>query len=82
MPRSRRPRRLRGPSNAPPPAGVPRATRTDARCRDGSDVTVHTLPDMGHSWPGAQVGGLADPDAGLVATELIWSFFAAHPRRT
>ncbi|WP_405094383.1 alpha/beta hydrolase family esterase [Micromonospora sp. NBC_01412] len=64
------------------PAGTPTASRTDARCADGSDVTVYTLPEMGHSWPGAPSGQLADPDAGLTATELIWDFFAAHPRRT
>ncbi|MGK5517893.1 hypothetical protein ACSNN9_00890 [Micromonospora sp. URMC 107] len=40
------------------------------------------MADMGHSWPGAPTGELAAPDAGLVATELIWDFFAAHPRRS
>lgn len=68
------------PGKRPPsPAGV---SRTDARCADGSDVTVWTLPDMSHSWPGATSGQLAAPDAGLVATDLIWAFFAAHSRRT
>ncbi|MGN9808006.1 alpha/beta hydrolase family esterase [Micromonospora sp. BQ11] len=61
--------------------GAKRISRTDAACADGSEVTVYTLPDMGHSWPGAPDGQLAAPDAGLVATELIWDFFAAHPRR-
>ncbi|MGC5330800.1 alpha/beta hydrolase family esterase [Micromonospora sp. DT62] len=76
-------RRLRcTPATGAPPAGAPRVTRTEARCGDGSDVTVYTLPDMGHSWPGAATGGLAAPDAGLVATELLWDFFAAHPRRS
>ncbi|MFG3697407.1 alpha/beta hydrolase family esterase [Micromonospora sp. NPDC047620] len=69
------------PASGRPPAGAAGVTRTDARCADGSDVTVYTLLDMGHSWPGAPAGQLADPDAGLVATELIWAFFAAHPRR-
>ncbi|MEU9824367.1 alpha/beta hydrolase family esterase [Micromonospora chersina] len=61
------------------PAGLSRA---DARCADGSDVTVWSLPEMGHSWPGATSGQLAAPDAGVSATDLIWEFFAAHPRRT
>ncbi|WP_446218388.1 alpha/beta hydrolase family esterase [Micromonospora sp. IBHARD004] len=61
------------------PAGI---SRTDARCADGSDVTVYTLPDMGHSWPGAASGQLAAPRTGVVATDLVWAFFAAHPRRT
>ncbi|RKF28181.1 alpha/beta hydrolase family esterase [Micromonospora globbae] len=63
------------------PGGAPGVTRTDARCADGSDVTVYTLPEMGHAWPGAATGQLADPDAGVSATDLIWEFFAAHPRR-
>jgi poly(3-hydroxybutyrate) depolymerase len=61
------------------PAGI---SRTDARCADDSDVTVYTIPDMGHSWPGATAGQLAAPRAGVVATDLVWAFFAAHPRRT
>ncbi|WP_233562856.1 alpha/beta hydrolase family esterase [Micromonospora musae] len=62
--------------------GAPGVTRTDARCADGSDVTVYTLPEMGHSWPGAAAGQLAAADAGVKATDLIWEFFSAHPRRS
>ncbi|MFE9688800.1 alpha/beta hydrolase family esterase [Micromonospora sp. NPDC005806] len=69
------------PVPAKSPAGRAGVTRADARCADGSDVTVWSLSDMGHSWPGATSGQLAAPDAGLVATDLIWEFFAAHPRR-
>ncbi|RKN43594.1 polyhydroxybutyrate depolymerase [Micromonospora endolithica] len=69
------------PKAAPRVPGPQRISRTDATCADGSDVTVYTLPEMGHRWPGARSGQLADADAGLVATELIWDFFAAHPRR-
>ncbi|MEU4679448.1 PHB depolymerase family esterase [Micromonospora sp. NPDC023737] len=64
------------------PTGAPGVTRTDASCADGSDVTVYTLPGMGHSWPGATSGQLADADAGVKATELIWKFFSARPRRS
>ncbi|MER7330204.1 MULTISPECIES: PHB depolymerase family esterase [unclassified Micromonospora] len=45
------------PASGAPQAGAAGVTRTDARCADGSDVTVHTLPDMGHSWPGARGAG-------------------------
>ena len=55
-------------------------TRAASRCADGSDVEVYTLPELGHSWPGATAGQLADSDAGLRATDVLWSFFAAHRR--
>jgi polyhydroxybutyrate depolymerase len=51
-----------------------------ARCADGSEVDVYTVEGMGHSWPGAKTGNMAAPDAGVVATDLVWRFFAAHPR--
>ncbi|MGN9774263.1 alpha/beta hydrolase family esterase [Micromonospora sp. H33] len=66
----------------PAAAPAPKVTRTDARCSDGSDVTVYRLAEMSHSWPGAPDGQLADPTAGVVATDLIWDFFAKHPRRS
>ncbi|WP_433788737.1 alpha/beta hydrolase family esterase [Actinoplanes sp. CA-252034] len=68
------------PQPAPPPAadGV---ERSSARCADGSDVEAYVVTDMGHSWPGAKSGELALPGAPIVATDLLWDFFAAHPRR-
>ncbi|WP_247662264.1 hypothetical protein [Micromonospora sp. U21] len=56
-------------------------TRTVAGCADGSDVNVYTIENMGHSWPGATSGQLAASAAGLSATDLMWEFFAAHPRK-
>ncbi|WP_410809787.1 alpha/beta hydrolase family esterase [Micromonospora sp. 067-2] len=56
-------------------------SQTVARCADGSEVSVHTITDMGHSWPGATSGQLAAPAAGLSATDLMWEFFKTHPRR-
>ena len=55
-------------------------TRTVTRCADGSEVDAYVLPDMGHTWPGAQTGTLAAPDAGLNATDVLWKFFKAQPR--
>jgi polyhydroxybutyrate depolymerase len=52
-----------------------------ARCADGSDIDVYTVEGMGHSWPGAAAGPNAAPDVGVVATDLLWRFFLAHPRR-
>ncbi|MEV7228674.1 PHB depolymerase family esterase [Polymorphospora sp. NPDC051019] len=66
------------PAPTSPAAGVEVSRST---CGDGSDVEVHLIENMGHAWPGARGEGLAAPDAGVVATELIWEFFAAHPRR-
>jgi polyhydroxybutyrate depolymerase len=62
------------------PSGRPAVERSSARCADGSDLEVYVVTDMGHSWPGAQQGQLALPDAPIVATDLLWDFFAAHPR--
>ncbi|MEU7608679.1 polyhydroxybutyrate depolymerase [Micromonospora sp. NPDC049204] len=67
--------------SSPKASGVPGVTHTLASCKDGSDVSVYTLPEMGHSWPGATTGSLADSSAGLSATDLMWEFFAAHPRK-
>jgi polyhydroxybutyrate depolymerase len=64
-----------------PPSPTPAATRSTARCADGSDVDVYVVTGMGHVWPGAKSGRLAGSDIPLVATDVIWEFFAAHPRR-
>jgi polyhydroxybutyrate depolymerase len=57
-------------------------TRSIARCRNGTDVVVYELADMGHAWPGGTSGGrLADPETPISATELLWEFFQRHPRR-
>ncbi|MFF3227524.1 alpha/beta hydrolase family esterase [Nocardia suismassiliense] len=55
-------------------------TRTTARCGDGSEVQVYRIPEMGHGWAGAAQGTLSEPDAGVNATDLLWEFFAAHPK--
>lgn len=54
------------------PKGIAHAT---LKCADGSAMSVYRLPDMGHAWPGARDGELADPEAGINATDLIWDFF-------
>jgi polyhydroxybutyrate depolymerase len=63
-----------------PPSGKKNVKRSSARCADGSDVEVYVVTDMGHSWPGAKKGQMAVPDAPIVATDILWDFFAAHPR--
>jgi polyhydroxybutyrate depolymerase len=66
---------------APAPAPAPQIRRTVARCADGSDVDVYVVPDMGHVWPGTGTGQFAVPNTPMNATDLVWEFFAAHPRR-
>jgi polyhydroxybutyrate depolymerase len=59
-----------------------RVVRLASRCRDGTDVVVYELADMGHARPAAAGdGAMAAPDAPESANELLWEFFAAHPRR-
>jgi polyhydroxybutyrate depolymerase len=37
---------------------------------------------MDHAWPGAAGDDpMAAPDAPISASELLWEFFKAHPRR-
>jgi poly(3-hydroxybutyrate) depolymerase len=57
-------------------------TRSATSCRDGSDVVVYELAEMGHAWPGATGDNrMAAPDAPISASELLWEFFRRHPRR-
>ncbi|MEU4621860.1 PHB depolymerase family esterase [Actinoplanes sp. NPDC023801] len=63
-----------------PPPVTDGVERSRTRCADGSDVEVYVVTGMGHAWPGAKSGELALPDAPIVATDLLWDFFAAHPR--
>lgn len=55
--------------------------KTTATCRDGSDVIVYRLPEMGHSWPGGTGGSMSDPQAGVDATDLIWEFFKSRTKK-
>jgi polyhydroxybutyrate depolymerase len=52
-------------------------------CPEGRGVEVHVVEDQGHAWPGGRKGSsLADPpSAAFNATDVIWRFFAAHPKR-
>jgi poly(3-hydroxybutyrate) depolymerase len=65
---------------APAPAPAPSVERTVATCGDGSTVDVYRVTGMGHVWPGASGGPLSWPGAPFTAGEVLWAFFAAHPR--
>jgi len=48
-------------------------------CRAGADVVLYTIIGKGHSWPGsAMPARITTRD--IDATDLIWEFFAAHPK--
>ena len=63
--------------------------RTEIWSGAGVEVALTTIAGAGHQWPGgrpaaprvARLFRLDPPSAALSATESLWSFFAAHPRR-
>lgn len=47
----------------------------------GSEVVLYTINDGGHAWPGSNGSVTGDvPNEEIDASELIWAFFARHPR--
>jgi polyhydroxybutyrate depolymerase len=67
------------------PADGTRVRRTAyARCADRTAVTLYTIEGGGHTWPGGvqylprAIIGRTSRD--IDATEVIWQFFAGHPR--
>jgi polyhydroxybutyrate depolymerase len=51
-------------------------------CEGDSAVELYTIIDGGHAWPGGNPGWAAGdpPTQALSASQLIWEFFAAHPK--
>jgi polyhydroxybutyrate depolymerase len=51
-------------------------------CPAGQDVEVWQIKDNGHAWPGGQRGSRLGDTAStaIVATDLLWAFFKAHPK--
>jgi polyhydroxybutyrate depolymerase len=61
-----------------------RATsQTWSDCRNGTAVAFYSIEGEGHTWPGGQMGyaGADRPGQDFSATETIWTFFKAHPKR-
>jgi polyhydroxybutyrate depolymerase len=51
-------------------------------CSGSTSVELYTIIGGGHAWPGGE-GGWADadqPTMTLSASQLIWKFFASHPK--
>jgi polyhydroxybutyrate depolymerase len=61
-------------------ASVVRQVRTG--CLAGYGVELYTVDGGGHAWPGGEPGwaGGDVPTTEIVATDVIWDFFAAHPK--
>lgn len=59
------------------------ATRETRTCANGTEVTLYTITDGGHAWPGGARGrDVSDtPTDTISATGLMWEFFDGHPRR-
>lgn len=56
--------------------------RWQYECPGGRAVELYLLKDQGHAWPGGEKGNArADtPSTSFKATDVIWSFFKAHPK--
>jgi polyhydroxybutyrate depolymerase len=52
------------------------------RCTESTAVELYTILGGGHSWPGGQSGRpeADQPAQTISASQLIWEFFAAHPK--
>ncbi len=68
-------------------AAAPRVTfqkgevtgETWSNCRQNADVVLYTITGKGHSWPGSNMPA-AITTREIAATDVLWEFFAAHPR--
>ena len=55
---------------------------TYQQCAGGADVTLCTVDNGGHTWPGGTpVPTLGVTTTDLSATDAMWTFFEAHPLR-
>jgi polyhydroxybutyrate depolymerase len=52
---------------------------TWGNCRENSDVTLYTIEGKGHSWPGSTMPAFITTKD-VNATDVMWEFFAAHPK--
>lgn len=52
-------------------------------CPEGVSVVRYLVDDNGHAWPGGQSGSRRGdtPSTAMQATDQIWDFFAAHPKK-
>ncbi|MER7003942.1 PHB depolymerase family esterase [Dactylosporangium sp. NPDC000555] len=74
--------------DAPKTRTTGEVTTSTAHCPDGRDVELITIAGAGHQWPGGasqpaaeRLLALPPPSKALDATDSIWQFFSAHPRK-
>jgi polyhydroxybutyrate depolymerase len=48
-------------------------------CHGNAEVVLYTVANHGHSWPGSPTMPRAITSQAVNATDVIWSFFQAHP---
>jgi polyhydroxybutyrate depolymerase len=76
--------RANGCDAAPTTTQLPNSVRTAwTRCRGGADVVFEVVAKNGHAWPGGRPGreGADPPNPDFNASDAIWAFFKAHPRK-
>jgi polyhydroxybutyrate depolymerase len=62
-----------------PPTGDTRVTQYSyADCADGTEVSLLSLVDWDHDWPGRQPTTLIGPVGDGLVRDAIWAFFADH----
>jgi polyhydroxybutyrate depolymerase len=49
-------------------------------CEQQTEVTLYTIANQGHAWPGGSNGLIDIPTKEISATQLSWAFFKAHPK--
>lgn len=49
-------------------------------CDQKTEVTLYTIADQGHAWPGGINGIVDKPTMDISATDISWEFFKAHQK--
>lgn len=66
-----------GPAVTAPVQAV--TVRTWSACQGNAEVVLYTLAGEGHSWPGSPTMPKEITSQAINATDIMWTFFKAHP---